>query len=1034
MTDEYKIKDSPYKGLTPYFEEDAEFFFGRTTERDNIIFNLMGARLTLLYGPTGVGKSSVLRAGVAYKLNRLAKENLENYGAPEFVAVVFKDWQGDPLRNLCESVHKAVAGILGNGTAADEWPTTGDLCGTLKAESRLIDGDLLIILDQFEEFFLYHSQDGGESNFTREFARAVNDMRLPVSFLISIRADALATLDVFKGKIPDLFSNYLRIQYLSTQAAQEAIRKPLDVFNKLKAGLEDERSRALPEFTIEDELVDEVCRQVQAGTVLIGETGYAAVDAKDNKDQVETSFLQLVMTKLWEAEFNKGSHRLRLATLKHLGNAGNIVKTHLNNQLQVLPAQEQEIAAALFRYLVTPGGTKIAFSVSDLVGLTVSDLAGSEEERKESISRVLEKLSPTDVRILRPFFRDNREQSEKNYEIFHDVLAPAILEWRAQYLAEKEKAQVARETKEREEQERARIAEEAMRLAEEVQRKVEAEERRRKREERRVRQLMFILGGSVIITVLFFFLFFYALSQADKALKASEEAEKAKQEITAEKAEAGRRLEIINALDQSVPYFKAVMRGHEQSVVGVNFSPDGNKIVTASADGTARVWNASTGERVSLLRDPEGKVNSAAFGPKDDRLIVTTSGRTARIWSIYPPATLHVLAGHKGDVTGAQFSPDGRLVVTSSDDETARVWEVETGRQVFELKGHRGAITSATFSPNSNFVVTSSIDGTARVWDAVTGSQTALLEGHKNAVNTAAFSPKGDLVVTASSDHEAQIWEVASGQSVAVLKGHTASVNSAEFSPDGTLIVTSSNDRTARVWDVKSHSTVRTLSGHKAEVVSAQFSRDNVRVITASADKTALVWEAVSGKILFELRGHTNVVNYAVFSPNGETAATASEDTTARTWDVSGAGGIRVTDLSFRIEPDKYNGVCPAGLRFIGTITVMGSGTVKYRFVRRNVTGGVGPERTIEFFNSGSKDVSTTRLLGGPKYPTPSGSVYLEIISPEAKHSDDARYSIKCQFPSGPTNTGPKSILETLQPADKPTPTPTPPRRPEPNH
>src|SRR5256885_17081728 len=101
--------DSPYKGLMPYSEDDAPFFFGREAEQEIITANLMASRLTLLYGASGVGKSSVLRAGVAYHLRQVAQQNLAERGTPEFVVVVFNAWRDNPLVGLTACVQDAVA-------------------------------------------------------------------------------------------------------------------------------------------------------------------------------------------------------------------------------------------------------------------------------------------------------------------------------------------------------------------------------------------------------------------------------------------------------------------------------------------------------------------------------------------------------------------------------------------------------------------------------------------------------------------------------------------------------------------------------------------------------------------------------------------------------------------------------------------------------------------------------------------------------------------------------------------------------------
>ena len=108
MSRDNNVPETPYKGLIPYYEEDAEFFFGREREQEIITDNLLASRLTLLYGTTGVGKSSVLQAGVSHHLRELAKENLAEYDTPEFVVAVFRSWRDDPLDSLAGRITESV--------------------------------------------------------------------------------------------------------------------------------------------------------------------------------------------------------------------------------------------------------------------------------------------------------------------------------------------------------------------------------------------------------------------------------------------------------------------------------------------------------------------------------------------------------------------------------------------------------------------------------------------------------------------------------------------------------------------------------------------------------------------------------------------------------------------------------------------------------------------------------------------------------------------------------------------------------------
>jgi WD40 repeat protein len=202
------------------------------------------------------------------------------------------------------------------------------------------------------------------------------------------------------------------------------------------------------------------------------------------------------------------------------------------------------------------------------------------------------------------------------------------------------------------------------------------------------------------------------------------------------------------------------------------FSLDGKRIVTASVDKTARLWDAATGKPIGLA-----------------------------------------LTGHEDWVNSAAFSPDGNRIVTASGDWTARLWDAETGKPIgAPLEGHSNSVTNATFSPDGKRILTGSGDRTARLWDAETGKPIgAPINVPGGAVASAAFSPDGRRIVTASGRNsgwereigQAQVWDAETGKPVAApLTGHDSRVSSATFSPDGTRIVTASWDKTAIVREI----------------------------------------------------------------------------------------------------------------------------------------------------------------------------------------------------------------------------------------
>ena len=352
----------------------------------------------------------------------------------------------------------------------------------------------------------------------------------------------------------------------------------------------------------------------------------------------------------------------------------------------------------------------------------------------------------------------------------------------------------------------------------------------------------------------------------------------------------------IAALSAAVPDLRErkVLRGHDDAVWSAAFSPNDARVVTASEDKTARVWDAATGKTIAVLSGHDDRVFIAAFSPDGARVVTASKDKTARVWDAATGKTIAILSGHGGPVGSAVFSPDGARVVTTSMDKTARVWDATTGVAIAVLSGHEGWVESAAFSPDGTRIVTASQDKTARVWDAATGKAIAVLSGHDGPVGSAAFSPDGARVVTASSDKSAQIWDAATGQAIAVLGGHGDQVLRAAFSPDGARVVTASDDKTARVWDAATGHVIAVLSGHVGPVLSAAFSPDGARVVTASWDKTARLWDAATGQAIAVLSGHEGWVESAAFSSDGARVATASLDRTARVWDAATGKTIAV--------------------------------------------------------------------------------------------------------------------------------------------
>ncbi|MBL4757307.1 MAG: WD40 repeat domain-containing protein [Rhizobiales bacterium] len=276
--------------------------------------------------------------------------------------------------------------------------------------------------------------------------------------------------------------------------------------------------------------------------------------------------------------------------------------------------------------------------------------------------------------------------------------------------------------------------------------------------------------------------------------------------------------EAIGGLYQTALF---VFTGHEGKVYHAVFSPDGTKVLTASGDKTARLWDIATGNQIAVFTGHEGTIFSAVFSPDGTRVLTVSFDHTARLWDIATGNQVAVFTDHERVMYHPVFSPDGSSVLTASADKTARLWDIATGNQVAVFTGSEGEVYHAVFSPDGSSVLTASYDHTARLWDignnadfstregfatifeTEPAAQDSIFMGHEGVVNSAVFSPDGTRVLTASFDRTARLWDIATGNHVAVFAGHEGVVFSAVFSPDGTRMLTASADKTARLWGIR---------------------------------------------------------------------------------------------------------------------------------------------------------------------------------------------------------------------------------------
>jgi WD40 repeat protein len=963
MSTPIETNGSPYKGLEPYKKKDHKLFFGRKHDTEVIISNLRTTELTVLYGVSGVGKSSVLMAGVEPALMKMREGKADGRKKVRHALVIFRDWQnknllsalrGAVLREVCEN---AVTTVKDDPKLSFE--------EFLSQCTRALQGPVFFVFDQFEEYLLYHEPSEEEHSFETQFARIVNSRPIEANFLLSLREEDLSKLDRFQGAIPNLLGNMLRLEYLDRKSAEEAIRLPLETYNANPALPADRH------VAIEDELVMAVLHQAQLGKTAFDGTGQGLPREKVtgnlnnlNNMRVETPILQMMMSRLWHEEVRTGSRVLRHETFTRLGKGHKIISTYLDEAMGQLTPEDCDIAARLFLFLVTPTGTKVAHRIDDLASREYTGYSDAQ------LRPILDRLSTPELRILRTV---NAPGQPVRYEIYHDVLAPAILDWRRRFVAwreaekirheeearrqqalaaaEQEKQRIRQEEEARRqaalakaerEKERIRLEEERLRAealakAEREKEKIRQEEEQRheralaaaaekRRQEliRNWRRAALVFAACLLVIAVLAVFSRYKANQAEAQRKQARSRELAAQAalqvhlnpelslllaIKAVETEPTHQAEA--ALRQAFAFNNSrpttSFTGHEDIVSQALFSADGQSIITASDDHTARVWSVAAPQATPTVLRHTGAVQRMTL--HDNLLATETNSGAGAVWNISTGQQLFQLTELDGTYAVILFNPDGQKLL-SETNKGAKLWDVANHKEICTLTS--GPIHAAQFSADGKWVITAPINKgrnrqPAQVWNPEKCQSVGALPPPGTSVDYVAFSPDSTLMLMASDDsNQVSIWKTDQWHEAARVR-QMGLVKDAVFSPNGQFVAVISQARlkpapddnptrltpdatsesnVVEVWSTQTLGSVAKLRGHTANINTVAFSADERFIVTASDDTTARVWNVASGQEIAQLGGHAGRVTSAAFSPDGRLIVTSSADKTARVWRV----------------------------------------------------------------------------------------------------------------------------------------------------